>query len=71
MVNKARVRITKDEIEKAREKLLNEQKTQKKQKLVRTYKDFWYGLVYCDHQGLAVIATEDDNACILGKTIRI
>jgi len=68
MVSKTRVRITKAEIEKAKEKLLAGQKTTKKQKSVRTYKDFWYGLVYCDHQGLAVIATQDDNACILGKT---
>ena len=59
MTTKARVRTTKAQIVKAREKLLisQEQKTAKKQEsecIYRTYKDFWYGLVYCDHQGLAV-----------------
>lgn len=72
MKNKKRIRITQAEIEKQRLALLNESK-EIKPKLTRErkYHDFWWGTLYCDHQGLAVIATVQDNAMILGKTSEI
>ncbi len=75
MKDKNRIRITKAEIEKARNEILSasSRTTAKKAKpkWERKYNNFWWGVLYCDHQGLAIIATPKDNDRILGKTEEI
>ena len=71
-VKQRRTRVTKKDIETARQQLAKEQKPSKPKAKVeetRYKKDFWYGLVYCDSNGHAWIADLDGEVkpVYLGK----
>ena len=68
-VKTRRVRVTRQDIEKAREELSKQPKPIKPKaegEKPRHKKDFWYGLVYCDSYGHAWI--DNFKSVYLGKT---
>jgi len=67
-----RVRITKEEIEKARQGLLAQDekpvRARTEKERPKWQKDSWYGLVYCDSYGHAWITGKQFKSVHLGKT---
>ena len=74
IVKPKRIRVTRKDIETARQQLAKQPKLIKpkiEQEAPRYKKDFWYGLVYCDSNGWASIVGDKLEGIWLGKTNEI
>ena len=70
-VKPKRIRVTRKDIESAKRELLEQPKPIRPKVEVegpRYKKDFWYGLVYCDSNGYALIVGDELKGIWLGKT---